>query len=398
MRGNFERLVVSPENRRLAATIGALFLATRGILLTLAYLFENVIPRNYHGPTYATSPVLQSLTAGDANYLLGIAAKGYHAEPVVGAFRDWPFFPLFPLLTRATSVLTGGDVALAGVIVANLAFVAALVVLYKLAEPVLGADRALKSLAFVALAPGAVAFGMAYSDSTFLLLAAGSVLAAQRGRWALVAALYALACLTRLQGLLLAVPLAIVIVERAGGWRAGGWRTPTLAWLAAGPLAFALFAVHLGLAFGQPLGMLTAQQTWAATFNNPAPSLAPGASAPAVVPGAVPVDAAFGIDPVILLFVGLLGGYLFLLVYLRVDGIPLAHRAYAIVSVAATLLAVLTNRTLLLSNNRYMAVVWPFSWVLAGRRAAWFEATAIGVSGLLFALFAVLNLTQALAP
>jgi hypothetical protein len=389
---------VSPENRRLAATIAALFVATRGILLTLAYLFENVIPRNYHGPTYSTSPLLQSLATGDANYLLGIAAQGYHAEPVVGAFRDWPFFPLFPLLTRAASVVTGGDVALAGVVVSNLAFVAALVVLYRLGEPVLGADRALKSLAFVALAPGAVAFGMAYSDSTFLLLAAGSVLAAQRARWPLMALLYGLACLTRLQGLLLAVPLAIILVEHAGGWRAGGWRTPTLAWLATGPLAFALFAVHLGLAFGQPFGMLTAQQTWAATFNNQGPSLAPGSSAAPVLPGTAAADASFGIDPVVLLFVALLAGYLFLLVYLRVDRIPLAHRAYAIVSVAATLLAVLTNRSLLLSNNRYMAVVWPFSWVLAGRRAAWFEATAIGVSGLLFALFAVLNLTQALAP
>jgi hypothetical protein len=372
-------------DRRLAATIVVLFLATRGVVLTLAYLFENAIPRNYYGPTFSTAPYLRSLTTGDANHLLGIAAQGYHAEPILGQFRDWPFFPLYPLITRAFSVLTGGDIGLAGVLVSNLAFVVALVLLYRLAEPVLGADGALKSLAFVALAPGAVAFAMAYSDSTFLVLAAGSLLAAQRGRWWLMALLYGLACLTRLQGLFLAVPLAIVMA-RSGA----GWRTPKLAWLMAGPLGFGLFAAHLGLAFGQPLGMLTAQQAWASSLQGGSPGSSP---APAV--DGPPM---LQIDPIVFLFLGLLAAYLVLLGFLRRDRIPVEHRAYAFVSVAATLGAILLNRTLLFSMNRYMTVVWPFSWVLASRRAPWFQATALGAMGVLFTLFAVLNITQALAP
>jgi hypothetical protein len=382
-------------DRRLAATITVLFLTTRGVVLTLAWLFENAIPRNYYGPTFSTAPYLRSLTTGDSNHLLGIAAQGYHAEPLIGQFRDWPFFPLYPLITRGVSLLTGGDVALAGVLVSNLAFVVALVLLYHLAEPVLGADGALRSLAFVALAPGAVAYAMAYSDSTFLVLAASSMLAAQRGRWSLMAVLYGLACLTRLQGLLLAVPLGILIVQASRGWR-----TPRLAWLFAGPLGFALFAAHLGLAFGQPFGMLTAQQAWANSLQGgaPAASAEPGTSVVPAAPGAVDAAGVFQIDPIVILFVGLLSAYLFLLVFLRRDGVPLAHRAYAVVSVAATLGAILLNRTLLFSMNRYMAVVWPFSWVLANRHAAWFQATALGALGVLFTLFAVLNITQALAP
>ena len=385
-------------DRRLAVTIAVLFLTTRGVVLTLAWLFENAIPRNYHGPTFSTAPILRSLTTGDANHLLGIAAQGYHAEPLIGPFRDWPFFPLYPLVTRGASLLTGGDIALAGVLVSNLAFVVALVLLYHLAEPVIGGDGALLSLAFVALAPGAVAYSMAYSDSTFLVLAAGSLLAAQRGRRALMAVLYGLACLTRLQGLLLAIPLAIVMAQTGASWR-----TPRLAWLIAGPLGFGLFAVHLGLAFGQPLGMLTAQQAWANSLEGgtPSASAVPQATLPTQgaieTPGAVGLPA-FQLDPVIVLFVGLLSAYLFLLVFLRRDRIPLAHRAYAIVSVVATLAAIVLNRTLLFSMNRYMAVVWPFSWVLANRRATWFQATALGAMGVLFTLFAVLNLTQALAP
>ena len=47
---------------------------------------------------------------------------------------------------------------------------------------------------------GAVAFGMAYTDSLFLLLAAGAFLAGEQRRWWLMALLYGLASLTRLQG------------------------------------------------------------------------------------------------------------------------------------------------------------------------------------------------------
>src|SRR6185369_7765221 len=88
------------------ATIAALFLISRGALVLVALLLENSIPLSYHGPTFSTEPLLRSLTGSDSVYLLGIAADGYHAAPVQAAFRDWVFFPLYPLVTRAASVLT----------------------------------------------------------------------------------------------------------------------------------------------------------------------------------------------------------------------------------------------------------------------------------------------------
>ena len=204
--------------------IAALFILTRGALILIALFLENSIPLGYHGPTYATGSLLTSLTGSDSVYLLGIAAQGYHAEPVAQAFRDWAYFPLFPLVTRAVSIVTLGNIAVAGVLVSNLAFVAALVVLYRLSMIDLDHGRAVRSLAFVAFAPGAVAFAMAYSDSLFLLLAAGAFLAAEQRRWWLMALLYGLATLTRLPGILLGVPLAILIAS-AKLPTPGGWRT-----------------------------------------------------------------------------------------------------------------------------------------------------------------------------
>ena len=361
------------------ATIAALFLISRGAAVLVAVFLETSIPLAYHGATFSTSPILRSLTGSDSVYLLGIAAQGYHADPVQAAFRDWAFFPLYPLATRAASVLTLGDVAVAGVLVSNVAFVAALAVLYRLAALHLEPDRALRSLAFVALAPGGVAFAMAYTDSLFLLLAASAFLAAEQRRWPLMALLYGLATLTRLQGLLLAIPLAILIADASGGWRhAASWRTPALGFLIAGPLAFAAFAAYLGSAFGEPFGMLTAQQAWSDIGN------AAAGNTTAVLDR---------FNPIVLLLVGTLCFYLFLFVFFRVDRMPAPYAALAAVTL---LTAVATGRVQ--SIARYLAVAWPFAWTLSRRRAAWFELLGMAAFAALFVIEAMLHFTQALAP
>ena len=365
--------------REAAVAIAALFVVTRGGLVLIALFLENNIPLAYHGPSFSTAPLLTSLTGSDAPYLLGIAAEGYHAEPVRQAFRDWAFFPLYPLVTRIVSVLTLGNIAIAGVFVANLAFVAALAVLYRLSIIHLDHDRAIRSLAFVALAPGAVAFAMAYTDSLFLLLAAGAFLAAEQRRWALMALLYGLATLTRLQGVLLGIPLAILIAESSGGWRTlAAWRSPRLLWLAAGPAAFGLFAAYLGATFGDPLGMFTAQRAWSEIGREPTGPV-------------TPVLDRF--DPIVLLLVGVLCLYLFLFVFRRTDRPPAAYTAFALVTVIT---ALASGR--LQSIGRYLVVAWPFSWTLANRRAAWFELFGLAAFAMLFVIHAVLHFTQALAP
>jgi len=366
--------------REAAGAIVALFVVTRGALVLIATFLERNIPLAYHGPTYSAAPMLSSLTGTDSIYLLGIAAQGYHAEPITKGFLDWAFFPLYPIVTRVVSYLTLGDVALAGVIVSNVAFVAALIVLYRLAVPRLGHDVALQSLAFVALAPGAVAFAMAYTDSLFLLLAAGAFLAAEQRRWAWMGLLYGLASLTRFQGLLLGLPLLVMLVQASGGWR-----TRRLAWLAVGPLGFAAFAAFLGATFGDPLGMLHAQRAWSEIG---APGTGPSST--------IPVLDRF--DPIVVLLVAVLVFYTALLLFRRVDRLPAPYAALVIVTLLTVFLSVPLNNSLLQSVARYLVAGWPFAWILANRKAAWFATVGPAAFGALFAIFAVLNFTQTLAP
>jgi hypothetical protein len=367
--------------REAAVAIVALFLVSRAALVLVAVFLEFNIPLGYHGPTYSIDPILSSLTGTDAPWLLGIAAEGYHDVPVRDAFRDWAFFPLYPMVVRIASVLTLGNIAVAGVLVSNLAFVAALFVLYRLTMNHLDHERSIKTLAFATFAPGAVAFGMAYTDSLFLLLSAGAFLAAERRRWALMGLLYGLATLTRLQGLLLGIPLAVLIAvaDSPTGWRTlAGWRTRRMLWLAAGPIAFALFAGYLGVTFGDYLGMFTAQRAWS-NIGRPETG------------NTMPVLDRF--DPLVLFLIVRLVFYVFLLLFRRKDGISAPYTALAVVSLVTAIAS-----TRLISTARFLAVAWPFDWILANRRAAWFELTGLAAFAAIFVIHAMLHFTQALAP
>lgn len=368
--------------REAVGAIVGLFVVTRGALVLIATFLERNIPLAYHGPTYSSAPVLSSLTGTDSIYLLGIAAQGYHAEPISKGFLDWAFFPLYPLVTRAVSVLTFGDMAVAGVIAANVAFVAALVVLYRLAVPHLGHDGAVRSLAFVALAPGAVAFAMAYTDSLFLLLAAGAFLAAEQRRWPWMAILYGLASLTRPQGILLGLPLLVMLIQASGEGRTSrlGWLTPRLGWLAGGPIAVAGFGAYLGATFGDPLGMLHAQQAWTDIGQ---PGTGPSSAIPVL-------DRS---DALVLLLIGVLLLYTFLLLFRRVDRLPLAYSVMALVAILLPLATLRLN-----SSARFMAAIWPFGWILAKRRSPLFELLGLPVFAMLFVIYGFLNLSQTLAP
>ena len=355
--------------REALLVIGATFLVSRLVLVVVALIVENTLPLSNVRPTFSTAPVLASLSGSDSVFLLGIAGEGYHAAPIHEGYLDWAFFPLYPIVVRVASFLTLGDLAVAGVIVANLAVLGAAWLLYLLGVGRLGHRRALLAVVYLLIAPGAVAFGMAYSDSLFLLLAVGAFVAAERGRIGLMGVLYGLATLTRLPGILLGIPLLLIVLRRSGGsWRAA---VP----LVLGPLALGGFTVYLWQRFGVWFAYLQAQVAW----NDPTKTIT-GGGLPA------------GVEPLVALLIVTLLFYVFLLVYMRADRLDAPSVAYLAISILTVV-----GSLRLLSVGRYLAVVWPFSWLLAGR-PGWVAVLWPAVSGMLFALYAFLNFSQALAP
>ena len=178
----------------------------------------------------------------DTGWYLEIAAHGY------GCYGSSAFMPLYPLLIRGLGVLTGGNDLAAALILSSIASFFAFYLLYQLAKELTGSsDIARASVIALAIFPVSFFLMAGYTESLFLALAIGAYLAVRREHWLLAGILAALATLTRLQGILLLVPLGLelLLIQRGQMRR---WR-PWLGLLLA-PLALGLFTLFIRLTEG----------------------------------------------------------------------------------------------------------------------------------------------------
>ncbi|MGI9539483.1 MAG: hypothetical protein ACR2N6_04975, partial [Miltoncostaeaceae bacterium] len=127
---------------------------------------------------------LSFLAAWDTTWYLDIAANGYERDlgQVGEAFSNLAFFPLLPSLMAAASTL-GLNPAVAGIVISNVAFLGALMALWRLTARLRGEGTAGVATWCLALAPPAVVASMAYTEGLVLAAAVGAALAAVRGRW-----------------------------------------------------------------------------------------------------------------------------------------------------------------------------------------------------------------------
>lgn len=194
----------------------------------------------------------------DSEHYVTIAQQGY------SFFGErWPniaFFPLYPLLIRLALPLTTGDVAVAALLVAHLAYLAALLLLYDLLAHDFGQALAYRTVILLLIFPVSLFFVAGYSEALALALVVAAVWAMRRERWWLAGLAGGLLALTRLPGVLLAPVLALVYLQQHR-WH---WRTlgrDSLATLLP-PAGLALFMLFQWARFGTPTAFLQAQQSW----------------------------------------------------------------------------------------------------------------------------------------
>ena len=356
-------------------TVLVAFLASRLLLFAVVLVVEATLPLSYARPTYASTPLLGGLTGHDAIYYLGIAAEGYHRSPVSGSHPDWVFFPAFPLLTKVISIATFGNIAFAGVLASNLSLFVALILIGTLVAAEADVDTARLAVILTAFAPGAVAFGMAYSDSLLLAASAGAILAARRQRYLLTGALFVVAVLSRPPGILLGLPLLVALGQQ-------GAPVPLRRWAAllAGPLALVGFAAYQGFVLGDPFAFIHGQAAWdiGPISGETANGVTAGGSGSTV--------------PLVVLLVVVLLGYTATLPGLWKSRLPRPEVLVALVAFGSVFLS---GR--LQSDARYLAVGWPFGWYLATRGTST-KNVVLAISAALYVMFAFLNVTQVLAP
>lgn len=178
----------------------------------------------------------------DGVHYLGIAKDAYAYQ------YTQVFFPLYPILVKIASLATFGNLVLAGLLVSNIAFLAALILFYKMIAKTYSEKTALWSAIFLLAFPTSFYFGAVYTEGLFFLLIISAFYLLEQKKYWQAAIVGSFASATRLIGLFLA-PL---IVSRKN------LRAALPALIV--PVGFLAYVIYLKLEFNNPLYFLTAQQ------------------------------------------------------------------------------------------------------------------------------------------
>jgi hypothetical protein len=264
----------------------------------------------------------------------------------------------------------------------------------------------------IAFCPMAYFFSAVYSESLFLALSVGCVLAARRGRWALAGLLGGLGALSRNSGIVLAVPIVLLFLYGPREDRVATRRpvsmlarllprypiTPAIAWVALVPLGVGAYIGWLALKMGDGLAPFHVQQVWFRHFAGPFGGIWSGAVAAwdglrQLLHGPPPplYFAKAGGDPLMVAGQNLL---LFGFLVLGAAGVigafrrlPVAYGAYALAALALPLSYPVTPQPLA-SLPRYEVVLFPiFMWAAQWLERRRLTAAAIASLAVLLGLF-----------
>jgi mannosyltransferase PIG-V len=214
------------------------------------------------------SPFWDPFTRYDSGWYYQIARNGYQfvvGGPSVGVGKPGKiaYFPLYPLLMRATGRLLGrssADVYLGGILVSWTCFVAAMVALFFLARLDLSRLRAERAVLLTAIFPFAFFYGMVYTEALFLLVTVLSFHGFRTRRWILGGVAGALATATRVNGILMLPALAWI------AWQNAQPSARDRVWAAIGlllvPTGIGLYSLYVYQLSGNPLEWAASITRW----------------------------------------------------------------------------------------------------------------------------------------
>ena len=148
-------------------------------------------------------------TRWDSGWYFQIAYGGYQYAP--GGRSNIAYFPAYPFLMRYVGRLFGrsqADLYFGGIAISWVAFVIAMIGLYKIARLDVEAVEAKRAVLLAMIFPFAFFFGVVYTESLFLAATIGAFYFFRTRRWLLGGLCGALATATRVNGILMWPALA----------------------------------------------------------------------------------------------------------------------------------------------------------------------------------------------
>jgi hypothetical protein len=213
-----------------------------------------------------TDPFWDAFTRYDSGYYWGIARLGY--SPAPGGRSNIAYFPVYPLLMRYVGRLFGrtpGDTYLGGIVVAWVSFVLAMAALYHLARLDLPPRRAERAVLLTAIFPFAFFFGVAYSESTFLLFSVLAFYLFRTRRWIAGGLCGAIAIATRTPAFVLWPALAWTAWRRAGP--TGRERAVAAAGLVLATSGFVGYCLYIYNLTGNPFEWVATLERWGEGYH-----------------------------------------------------------------------------------------------------------------------------------
>ena len=244
--------------------IVAFGLGVRVFTAFMAFIVNVIFPlaqKQQFTVTERTHLLWDTFARYDSGWYFGIARYGY--EFVEGGRSNLAFFPVYPLLMRYVGLALGGgrqNLYLAGVIISWVAYVLAMVMLYRLGRTYLSRRAAEHAVIFASVFPFAFFYGVVYSEALFLLFTVTAFYGFRTKRWWLGALAGALACATRVNGVMALPALGLLAWQSAGNDREA--RKRALAAVALVPVGLALYAVYVDTLSGSYLEWSHSIQRW----------------------------------------------------------------------------------------------------------------------------------------
>lgn len=244
------------------------FLITRFIFLLLSY-FGGVLffVKNYVTTVIPYHTILYRWDWWDAERFRTIATQGYLTLQYAA------FFPLYPALVHAFTVVTHRDALEVGMLVSNMAFLGMLIVLYRFVTVEFDKETAQRTVLYISIFPTALFFFAGYNESLFLFLTLACFYTIRRGSWWLAGLFGLLAILTRSSGIFLALVFVCEYVRQNWTFLRETWQSkafarlirPLLTQLSAVlliPIGLGIYSYALYRRFHDPLAFLHAQKDW----------------------------------------------------------------------------------------------------------------------------------------
>ena len=263
-------LLLATWSRAQAVRVSAAALVgTRPIILFVGYLA--VFMFGYaegHAPLrHFTNELLNLPVRWDAGWYLQIVTDGYQYSPLdTTTQQNIVFFPAYPMLVRLVGRILGGHMigyVSAGMLVSLAAFASALVYLHAIAREALDDERARASVWLLAAYPFALFFSAIYTESLFLLGTVGAFYHFTKGQYGRAVLWGLLVGLTRLNGSLLTLPLAVLAIQS----RRAQPRTHMLAAVMAPVAGLAIYAMFVAWRTGDAFAFLTGQLAWGRQYR-----------------------------------------------------------------------------------------------------------------------------------